>query len=83
MRSLIDNGVGRGREISGLAVNTIRSHSAYSVNDRRPPDEAPAQRAPFNRLGARLIVIGLFSLGLWAAIWAAVASLISAAGALR
>jgi len=76
MRSLIDNGVAQGREIEGLAD---------SVNNRRPPDEPPAERAPYNRLdtGACVIVIGLLSRGLWAAIWAAVASLISAAGALR
>ena len=85
MRSLIDNGVGQGREISGRVDNTIRSHSAYSVNNRMPLDEPPAERAPDNRLdtGACVIVIGLLSRGLWAAIWAAVASLISAAGALR
>jgi hypothetical protein len=85
MRSLIDNGVAQGREIEGLADSTIRWHSAYSVNNRRPPDEPPAERAPYNRLdtGARLIVIGLLSLGLWAAIWAAAASLMSSAGALR
>jgi hypothetical protein len=85
MQSLIDNGVAQRREIEGLADSTIRWHSAYPINDRRPPDEPPAERALDNRLGtgARLIMIGLFSLGLWAAIWAAVASLMSSAGALR
>ena len=76
MRSLIDNGVAQGREIEGLAD---------SVNNRRPPDEPPAERAPYNRLdtGARLIVIGLLSLGLWAAVWVVVVSLIQSAGAQR
>jgi urea transporter len=38
----------------------------------------PASRALFNRLetGAHLILIGLLSLGLWAAVWAVVTSLI-------
>ena len=38
----------------------------------------PASRALFNRLetGAHLILIGLLSLGLWAGVWAVVASLI-------
>ena len=78
MRSLIDNGVGQSREISGLVDNTIRSHSAYSVNDRRPLDEPPTERVLYYRLetGAHLILIGLLSLGLWAVVWAVVAALI-------
>jgi hypothetical protein len=85
MRSPIDNGVGQGRETGKLADSTIRWHNAHSVHDRRPLNEPPAERALYNRLGtgAYLIVIGLLSLGLWAAIWAVVTSLISAAGGLR
>lgn len=57
----------------------IRSHSAYSL-DRRLPAEPFEKRAPYDRpdTGAYLIVISLLSLGFWAAIWAAVASLASA-----
>jgi hypothetical protein len=45
----------------------------------------PGFRALYDRLdtGAYLILIGLLSLGLWAAVCAAVFSLISAAGGLR
>jgi hypothetical protein len=45
----------------------------------------PDSRVLYRRLetGAHLILIGLLSLGLWAAIWTAVSSLISAAGGLR
>jgi len=53
--------------------SNIRSQHAYSVNDWRLP-------APYDRAdrGADLIVISLLSLGLWAGIWAVVASLAAA-----
>jgi hypothetical protein len=62
--------------------NNNRSQDAYSGNDRRPPVQPPFERpAPHHRLdaGAYLIVTVLLSLGIWAAIWEAVASLFSAA----
>ena len=43
----------------------------------------PAHEAPTAVCAEQGIVIGLLSLGLWAAIWAAAASLMSSAGALR
>jgi hypothetical protein len=60
--------------------SNIRSHGAYLVNDWRLP------AAPFEKIslydqpdtGVCLALISLLSLGLWAAIWGAVASLFSA-----
>ena len=57
----------------GLVDSNIRLQHAYSVNDWRLP--APYDRAD---TGADLIVISLLSLGLWAGIWAVVASLAAA-----
>jgi hypothetical protein len=58
----------------------IRSHSAYSVNPCGPPAKSFEKLAPYDRLdeGAYLIVISLLSLGIWAAIWGAVATFGSA-----
>ena len=60
--------------------NNIRSQGANSANDRRPPTEPFEERAPYNRpdTGAYLIMISFLSLGLWAGIWGAVTSLLSA-----
>jgi len=45
----------------------------------------PGSRVLYHRLetGAHLILIGLLSLGLWAAVWVVVVSLIQSAGAQR
>ena len=53
----------------------------YSLDDRRSADGTLGKRAPDQPpdTGASLIVTLLLSLGLWAAIWRAVASLFSAA----
>jgi hypothetical protein len=58
----------------------IRPHGAYSANDRRLQAQSFEKRAPHHRLGtgAFLIVTLLLSLGLWAGIWGALASLLSA-----
>ena len=54
--------------------NKIRSHSAYSANDWRPPTRSFEKRALHSRpeMGASLVMTLLLSLGLWAAIWGAV-----------
>jgi hypothetical protein len=59
----------------------VLSPGAYSVNDRTLPGQPFERPAPHHRLGtgASLIVTVLLSLGIWAAIWEAVASLFSAA----
>ena len=59
----------------------ILSQGAYSVNNRRLPAQPVREACPHHRLdaGAYLIVTVLLSLGIWAAIWEAVASLFSAA----
>jgi hypothetical protein len=58
----------------------IRPHGAYSANDRRLQAQSFEKHAPHHRLGtgAFLIVTLLLSLGLWAGIWGALASLLSA-----
>jgi hypothetical protein len=64
-----------------LVESKIVLQSAYSVDDRRPPVQPFGKRVPHRRLdtGATLIVVSLLSLGVWAAIWGAVAALFSAA----
>jgi hypothetical protein len=62
--------------------NNNRSQGAYSGNDRRLPAQPPFERPALHHrpdTGAYLIVTVLLSLGIWAAIWEAVASLFSAA----
>jgi hypothetical protein len=57
------------------------SKDAYFLTDRRPPAQQFGKRAADHQLdtAATLIVVSLLSLGFWAAIWVAVASLFSAA----
>ena len=57
----------------------IRLHGDYSIWTL--PAEPSERRALYDRLGTGtyLTVISLLSLGIWAGIWAAVASLASAA----
>jgi hypothetical protein len=52
----------------------------YSSDDRRSPDQLLRKRVSDHRPDtlASLIVTVLLSLGVWAAIWGAVASLLSA-----
>ena len=59
----------------------VRSHGAYSVNDWRLWAEPLEESTSYDRpdTGSYLVLISLLSLGLWAAIWGAVASLFSAA----
>jgi hypothetical protein len=66
--------------MDGLMDSKILSQGAYSVNDRRLPAQPFERPAPHHRLdtGAYLIVTVLLSLGIWAGIWAVVASLFSA-----
>jgi hypothetical protein len=56
-------------------------HDAYSVDDRWLPAQSFRKRAPHHRLGtgATLIVVSLLSLGVWAAIWGAVAIVLGCA----
>jgi hypothetical protein len=68
--------------MEGLMDGKVLSPGAYSVNDRTLPAQPFEERASDHRLdtGAYLIVTVLLSLGIWATIWGAVTSLISAAG---
>ena len=58
----------------------IRSHGAHFANNCRQRVRPFREITPDDQLnaGARLVLILLLSLGLWAAIWGAVASLFSA-----
>jgi hypothetical protein len=60
----------------------IRSHGAYSIPNRGLSAEPFDKCGPDDPLdiGASLILISMLSLGLWAAIWATVASLAAALG---
>jgi hypothetical protein len=66
--------------MEGLVNRKIRSHDAYFVNDWRlwaePFEEMTSHGRPDT--GVYLVLISLSSLGLWMAIWGAVASLFSA-----
>jgi hypothetical protein len=66
--------------MEGLMNGKVLSLGAYSVNDRTLPAQPFEKRAPHHRLGtgASLIVTVLLSLGVWATIWGAVTSLLSA-----
>jgi len=68
--------------MGGLMDSKILSHGAYSADDCTLLVQPFGKRAPDHRLdtGAYLIMTVLLSLGVWAAIWGAVASLFSAAG---
>jgi hypothetical protein len=57
------------------------SAGTYFLDDRRSAERPLGKRAADHSpdSGASLIVVSLLSLGLWAAIWGAVASLFSAA----
>lgn len=63
--------------------NTVLEY-AYSADHRSLRDRSPRsdrlapEAAAFLTVGEALIVVGLLSLGLWAAIWLAVSSLASA-----
>jgi hypothetical protein len=63
---------------SGHLTSNIRSHVGYF--DWTPPAQPFEKPAPYHRpdTGATLIAVPLLSLGLWAAIWGAVAALFSA-----
>jgi hypothetical protein len=58
----------------------IRSHGAYFANDCRQRVGPFGEITPDNQpnTGPYLVLVSLLSLGLWAAIWGAVASLFSA-----
>jgi hypothetical protein len=64
----------------GLVNSRIPLEALHLVNSRRQPVQRLAKRALHPRLhrGASWIVILLLSLGLWAAIWAAVECFASA-----
>jgi hypothetical protein len=66
--------------MEGLVESKIRSRGAYFVNDWRlwaePFQEISSDDQPDT--ATYLVLISLLSLGLWAAIWGAVASLFSA-----
>ena len=63
-----------------MVDSKIRFESLYSVNEERGPAQPFKKSALYGRpeLGASLIMTLLLSLGLWAAIWGALASLASA-----
>ena len=61
-------------------ASEIRSLGAYFANDWRLPAAPFGKISPYDKgdTGVCLALITLLSLGLWAAIWGAVASLFSA-----
>jgi hypothetical protein len=75
------NRIGAHQMMGELVDSKFVLHGPHSVDDRWPPAQPFGKRVPHRRLdeGPTLIVISLLSLGLWAAIWGAVASLFSAA----
>jgi hypothetical protein len=66
--------------MEGLVESKIRSHGAYFANDWRLPAAPFEKISSYNQpdTGVCLVLISLLSLGLWGAIWGAVASLFSA-----
>ena len=66
--------------MEGLVNSKIRAHDAYVADNCRlwaePFEEMTSHGRPAT--GAYLALISLLSLGLWVAIWGAVASLFSA-----
>jgi hypothetical protein len=69
--------------MEGLVDSKIRSQGAYSVGDWSGAAQPFEKPAPYDGpdIGASLIATLLLSLGFWAAIWAAVAYVASAAPA--
>ena len=59
--------------------SNIRSHGACLANDGRVPGAPFEKISSYNKpdTGVCLVLVSLLSLGLWAAIWAALSSLAS------
>ena len=74
------NGIDALQMREALVEPSSVSPHTFSVSERKSADRLVENRDPALRLGtgASLVVISLLSLGFWAGIWAAVASLASA-----